>query len=116
MAGVGVVDFEGSPLIGAPREAGHGKCYWRIAPWVMPWFTIIPPRAGHPLGAHAWVPIDDEHCWAWSINYHPNRSLSASEVKAMKEGARIHVKYVPGTFVRVANKPMDSLFYRIAQN
>ena len=26
----------------------------------MPWHTLIPPRAGHPIGGHAWVPIDDE--------------------------------------------------------
>jgi hypothetical protein len=110
-----VVDFEGGLLIGARRKADHGKYYWRITPWVMPWFTIIPPRAGHPLGAHAWVPIDDEHCWAWSINYHPNRALSASEVKAMKEGAGIHVKYVPGTFVPLANKSNDYLIDRSSQ-
>src|SRR6266850_1809607 len=110
-----VVDFEGGLLIGARRKADHGKFYWRITPWVMPWFTIIPPRAGHPLGAHAWVPIDDEHCWAWSINYHPNRRLSAAEVKAMKEGAGIHVKYVPGTFVPLANKSNDYLIDRSSQ-
>jgi len=110
-----VVDFEGGLLIGARRKADHGKYYWRITPWVMPWFTIIPPRAGHPLGAHAWVPIDDEHCWAWSINYHPNRRLSASELKAMKDGAGIHVKYVPGTFVPLANKSNDYLLDRATQ-
>src|SRR5712692_9417961 len=110
-----VVDFEGGLLVGARRKADHGKYYWRITPWIMPWYTIIPPRAGHPLGAHAWVPIDDEHCWAWSINYHPNRALSTLELKAMKEGAGIHVKYVPGTFVPLANKSNDYLLDRATQ-
>src|SRR6266571_2056156 len=109
------VDFEGGLLIGARRKADHGKYYWRITPWIMPWYTVIPPRAGHPLGAHAWVPIDDEHCWAWSINYHPSRALSASELKAMKEGAGIHVKYVPGTFVPLTNKSNDYLIDRATQ-
>src|SRR6266704_1459759 len=59
--------------------------------------------------------IEDEHCWAWSINYHPGRALSASEVKAMREGAGIHVKYVPGTFVPLANKSNDYLIDRMTQ-
>ena len=74
-----VVDFEGGLLIGARRNAENDRYYWRITPWIMPWHTIIPPRAGHPLGAHAWVPIDDENCWAWSINYHPKRALTEAE-------------------------------------
>ena len=81
----------------------------------MPWYTIIPPRAGHPLGAHAWVPVDDENCWAWSINYHPNRDLSAEERAAMIAGKGIHVTYVPGTFIPDANKSNDYHMDRQAQ-
>jgi nitrite reductase/ring-hydroxylating ferredoxin subunit len=110
-----IVDFEGGLLIGACRNAEEGRHYWRITPWIMPWHTIIPPRAGHPLGAHAWVPIDDERCWAWSINYHPKRALTEVEVSAMKKGAGIHVKYVPGTFVPLANKSNDYLIDRTLQ-
>jgi phthalate 4,5-dioxygenase len=110
-----VVEYEGGLLIGARRNAENGAYYWRITPWIMPWYTIIPPRAGHPLGAHAWVPIDDESCWAWSINYHPSRALSESELEAMKAGKGIHVKYVPGTFIPAANKSNDYLIDRAAQ-
>ena len=45
-----VEEFPGGLLIGARRNAEGGKYYWRITPWIMPWYTIIPPRAGHPLG------------------------------------------------------------------
>jgi hypothetical protein len=110
-----VTEFEGGLLIGARRNADAGRFYWRITPWIMPWYTIIPPRAGHPLGAHAWVPIDDENCWAWSINYHPKRALKESEVEAMKGGAGIHVKYIPGTFIPLANKRNDYLMDRAGQ-
>jgi phthalate 4,5-dioxygenase len=110
-----VVDYEGGLFIGARRKAEHGKYYWRITPWIMPWYTIIAPRAGHPIGAHAWVPIDDESCWAWSINYHPTRDLSEKEVAAMKEGAGIHVKYIPGTFIPLANKANNYLIDRDRQ-
>ena len=110
-----VEEFSGGLLIGARRNADAGKYYWRITPWIMPWHTIIPPRAGHPLGAHAWEPIDDETCWAWSINYHPRRALSNSEVAAMRDGEGIHVKYVPGTFIPLANKSNNYLMDREAQ-
>src|SRR5712672_3599752 len=111
-----VEEFDGGLLIGARRNADGGKYYWRITPWIMPWYSIIPPRAGHPLGAHAWVPIDDETCWAWSINYHPKRALSKSEVSAMQDGEGIHVKYVPGTFIPLANKSNNYLMDREAQS
>ena len=110
-----VVDFPGGLLIGARRNAEAGRYYWRITPWILPTHTIIPPRGGHPLGAHVWVPIDDENTWAWSINYHPRRALSAEELKAMKSGKGIHVAYVPGTFVPLQNKRNDYLMDREAQ-
>jgi phthalate 4,5-dioxygenase oxygenase subunit len=81
----------------------------------MPWHTIIPPRGNHPIGAHAWVPIDDESCWAWSMNYHPSRALTESELQAMKEGQGIHNKYVPGTFIPLQNKRNDYLMDRDKQ-
>jgi len=111
-----VVDFPGGLLIGARRNAERGRYYWRITPWVLPTHTIIPPRAGHPLGAHVWVPIDDQHCWAWSINYHPRRSLKISELKAMRSGKGIHVKYVPGTFMPLQNRRNDYLIDRKSEN
>ncbi len=110
-----VVEYEGGLLIGARRNADNDRYYWRITPWIMPWHTIIPPRADHPLGAHAWVPIDDESSWAWSINYHPRRALTGAELAAMKEGRGIHNKYVPGTFVPLANRRNDYLIDRAAQ-
>ena len=110
-----VEEFPGGLLIGARRNADGDKYYWRITPWIMPWYSIIPPRAGHPLGAHAWVPIDDENCWAWSINYHPKRALTKAEVSAMQDGEGIHVKYVPGTFIPLANKSNNYLLDRESQ-
>jgi len=110
-----VQEFEGGLLIGARRNADAGRYYWRITPWILPSFTLIPPRGGNPLSGHVWVPIDDEHCWAWSVSYHPRRALTRAEMEAMKGGAGIHVKYVPGTFVPLANKGNDYLMDRAAQ-
>jgi nitrite reductase/ring-hydroxylating ferredoxin subunit len=110
-----VVDFPGGLLIGARRNADNDRYYWRITPFILPWYSMIPPRAGHPIGAHAWVPIDDHNCWAWSINYHPRRALTEEELAAMKGGAGIHCRYVPGTFIPLQNKSNDYLIDRAAQ-
>jgi phenylpropionate dioxygenase-like ring-hydroxylating dioxygenase large terminal subunit len=111
-----VAESDGGLVIGARRVVDDESYYWRITQWIMPWYTIIPPFGTHnPLGAHAWVPIDDENCWTWSINYHPSRPLREDELAAMRAGDGIHVKYQPGTYRPVANRENDYLIDRTAQ-
>ena len=110
-----VVENDGGLLIGARRNAEDDQFYWRITPWVMPTYTGVPPRGDHPIHGHFWIPIDDHNCWAWSYDYHPTRPLTDSEVAAMRDGKGIHVKYVPGTYIPLANKTNDYLMNREAQ-
>lgn len=110
-----VSKHESGLYIGARRNAEDGKYYWRITPWVMPCFTMVPPRGDHPIHGHFWIPIDDENCWAWSFDYHPNRPLSKEERSAMEAGKGIHCEYVPNTYIPKANKTNDYLMDRQAQ-
>src|ERR671928_109744 len=110
-----VADADGGLYIGARRNAENGTYYWRITPWVMPSFTMVPPRGDHPMHGHFWIPIDDENCWAWSFDYHPVRALTKEERQAMIDGKGIHVRYVPGTYRPLANKDNDYLIDRAAQ-
>ncbi len=110
-----VMDAPSGLYIGARRRAEEGNYYWRITPWVMPCFTMVPPRGDHPIHGHFWIPIDDESCWAWSFDYHPIRKLTDTEVAAMRDGKGIHVKYVPGTYRPLANRDNDYLMDRAAQ-
>lgn len=110
-----VEDTDGGLYIGVRRNAEPGHLYWRITPWIMPCFTMVPPRGDHPVHGHFWVPIDDNNCWAWSFDYHPTRALTEAEVNAMKNGAGIHCKYVPGTYIPQANKTNDYLMDRAKQ-
>jgi hypothetical protein len=110
-----VVDSDGGLLIGARRNADEERYYWRITQYLMPWYTIIPPFGENLIGAHAWVPIDDQTCWAWSINYHPLRDLHASELADMRAGGGIHCVYKPGTYEPVADASNDYLIDRRAQ-
>ena len=110
-----VVENEGGLLIGARRNAEEGKYYWRITPWVMPCFTMVPPRGDHPVHGHFWIPIDDENCWAWSYDYHPARALTETERSNMEAGHGIHAAVDPVTFRPLANKDNDYLMDRAAQ-
>ncbi|WP_308800448.1 hypothetical protein [Streptomyces sp. NEAU-H3] len=110
-----VADSEGGLFVGARRNAEDGAYYWRITPWVMPNFTMVPPRGDHPVHGHFWVPIDDENCWAYSFDYHPVRALTAAERQAMIDGHGVHSKNIPGTYRPEANMDNDYLIDREAQ-
>ena len=102
-------------LVGGSSKGEPDSYYWRVTQWLFPWYTLIPPFGEHALGGHVWVPIDDHSCWAWSINFHPDKPLSHEERASMAAGKGIHVKYEPGSFRPVANKDNDYLIDRRAQ-
>jgi phenylpropionate dioxygenase-like ring-hydroxylating dioxygenase large terminal subunit len=110
-----VEDYNGGLLIGARRNAEDDQYYWRITPWVMPSFTMVPPRGDYPVHGHFWIPIDDNNCWAWSFDYKPNRDLTEKEVWSMRQGKGIHCEYIPGTYIPKANRDNDYLMDREAQ-
>jgi len=110
-----VVESDAGLLIGARRNAEDGHYYWRITQWIMPWYTIIPPFGTASLGGHAWVPIDDENCFTWSMNWHPARPLTEAELAPMRAGKGIHCELIPGTFRPRANRDNDYLMDRRAQ-
>ncbi len=97
------------------RNGDADTYYWRITQWLFPWYTLIPPFGEHALGGHVWVPIDDHHCWAWSINFRPDRPLSDEERADMRAGRGIHCEYEPGSWRPKANKDNDYLIDRRAQ-
>ena len=110
-----IVESPGGLYIGARRNAENGQYYWRITQWVMPSFTMIPPRGDHPVHGHFFIPMDDENCWAWSFDYHAGRPLSDEQVQAMRDGKGIHTIVDPKTFRPLANKDNDYLMDRAAQ-
>src|SRR6266545_3148684 len=110
-----VVEVDGGLFIGARRNADDGRYYWRITPWVMPSFTMIPPRGNHPVHGHFWVPIDDENCWVFTFDYHSDRPLTPDELAAMRAGHGVHNEYVPGTYRPLQNKDNDYMMDREAQ-
>lgn len=110
-----VAESDGGLFVGARRNAEAGQYYWRITPWVMPSFTMVPPRGDHPVHGHFWVPIDDENCWVYTFDYHPVRALSPAELEAIRDGFGVHNQFVPGTYRPLQNKDNDYMMDREAQ-
>jgi phenylpropionate dioxygenase-like ring-hydroxylating dioxygenase large terminal subunit len=110
-----VAEVDGGLFIGARRNAEDGAYYWRITPYVMPSFTIVPPRGDHPVHGHFWVPIDDENTFVYTFDYHPTRALTEAEAQAMKDGHGVHSRNIPGTYRPMENKDVDYLIDRRAQ-
>src|SRR2546425_5026989 len=102
-------------LITARRNADEDHYYWRATHWLMPFYTMVPPYGDSPLRGHAWVPVDDEHCWVYSISWHPIRSLTRDEVAEMRAGGGIHTPMIPGANLPKQNKANDYLIDRELQ-
>lgn len=66
-------------------------------------------------GGHAWVPIDDASCWAWSFSWHPSRPFPPEQIEGMRRGGGIHSVLIPGSFRPVANRDNDYLNDRETQ-
>ena len=110
-----VAEADGGLFVGARRNAEEGTYYWRITPYVMPSFTMVPPRGDHPVHGHFWVPIDDENCWVYTFDYHPTRALTDEERENMKAGHGVHSRNIPGTYRPMENRDVDYLIDREAQ-
>jgi hypothetical protein len=103
-------------MIGARRDVEADRSYWRVTQWLMPWYTMI-PRTGDDavIGAHAWVPVDDRSCLAYSIEWHPDRPLTGDEMARSKTWHYIHAENVPGGKRTVLNKQNDYFIDRALQ-
>ncbi len=76
---------------GAERNAETSTYYWRLTPFLLPFFTVIPgqtidpskPSAQDPreltYSGHGWVPLDDEHCWMFTYSWNESRPLNDGE-------------------------------------
>ena len=87
-----VVDTNYGVMIGARRNGGDERYYWRITQFIMPFYTMPPPQDKDPiLHSHAWVPADDGHLINWTITWHPTRPLREEELISLNTGLSAHI-------------------------
>jgi phenylpropionate dioxygenase-like ring-hydroxylating dioxygenase large terminal subunit len=88
-------------VYGGRRVTAEGKYYWRVTPYAMPGFTTIPGASS--IGAGFFVlPVDDEHCWWWTIS--PRRG---DDRNAPGNNGHPYLELIPGTWRMTRNKDND---------
>ncbi len=98
-------------MMAAGSTAGRGPSHF-----MMPFYKIIGQAAPDaPIGAHAWVPIDDENCMLYSWEWHPARPLDDAEMAYCREYRSIHAETLPGSDRPVLNARNDYLIDRALQ-
>lgn len=99
-------------VAGTCREAKEGTTFWTSSVMLMPFHKLI---STSPIGAHVWVPIDDETTMNYCIEYWPDRPLSREDLADSKESFFIHPQLLSGSDRPVANKDNDYLIDRTLQ-
>jgi hypothetical protein len=70
-------------VYGAQRNGEADSNYWRITPFMLPFFTVIPggleTEPNKTYSGHGWVPMDDENCWMVTYSWNNSRPLNEGE-------------------------------------
>ena len=96
-----IVNTAAGFMYGTKRPAGAGKSLWRINQFLMPFYTM--PPGSDLRAARMWVPVDDEHCVKWMIQWFPGRELKESSkdrVRNYDEESYAPATHEPYGFVR----------------
>jgi hypothetical protein len=108
-----------------PTDAGFMACngrrveadrrYWRLNQFLLPFYTMIPPRPSEAQLVRMWVPMTDERCWVICVTWRSDAPLGAEELAAWRNGDNSHRKVVPGTTVPTERLDNNYLIDRQAQ-
>ncbi|MGF6408442.1 Rieske 2Fe-2S domain-containing protein [Paraburkholderia sp. MM5482-R1] len=102
-------------IAGSSRDVSPGKRYWRLNQFVLPFYTMIPPRPGDAQLTRMWVPRDDHHCWVICVTFRTDQPIAAEELELWRNGENSHRKVLPGTTVPVERLDNDYLIDRQKQ-
>lgn len=92
-----------------------GEVYWRMTPFLLPSYTLIPSGYEATNTWTAVVPVDDETCVGFTVTWHHAHPLTEHERTGVTSGAGVHVLVDPETFVPLANRWNDYLIDRELQ-
>ena len=110
-----VIPTEAGFLACNGRRVDGDKRYWRLNQFLLPFYTMIPPRPGDAQLVRMWVPMNDERCWVICVTWRPDAPLGAQELAAWRNGENSHRKVIPGTTTPVERKDNDYLIDRQLQ-
>ncbi|MFZ6649325.1 Rieske 2Fe-2S domain-containing protein [Undibacterium sp. TJN25] len=110
-----IQDTDSGFIAGNARFVADQKSYWRLNQFLLPFYTMIPPRPGDALLTRMWVPKDDEHCWVICVTFRPDQAIGEAERQAWKDGENSHRKVEPGTTRPTERLDNDYLMDRVEQ-
>jgi phenylpropionate dioxygenase-like ring-hydroxylating dioxygenase large terminal subunit len=87
-------------FVGARRDAGADRNYWRFTQFVLPFYVYVPGAVGSPVHCNVWQPMDDERTMVWRIQYLHERPFAADERARLTTGTGAHIPpegYMPAT-------------------
>ena len=73
-----VLETDFGVAIAARREAGPDQYYWRITPFMLPFYTIVPRAREANYILTAAVPIDDLTMFGMTVIWSPDKPVAAS--------------------------------------
>ena len=93
----------------ARSDEPNDEYYWRMTPFHLPSFTLIPgpyDAANTLTGA---IPHDDTHMWGFTVTWHADRPLNEKELQMATGGTASAVAVDEKTFIPLANYGNDFL-------
>lgn len=102
-------------IAGNARFVGEDKSYWRLNQFLLPFYTMIPPRPGDALITRMWIPKDDEHCWVICVTFRTDEPIRDAEKQEWINGENAHRKVIPGTTTPTERIDNDYLVDRVKQ-
>ncbi|MFN0073605.1 MAG: Rieske 2Fe-2S domain-containing protein [Chloroflexota bacterium] len=102
-------------LIGARRRVSETEDYWRVTPYSLPFYTVIPnaPNSTGYFAGHGWVPIDDENLSMVTYSWHPTRPMS--DFGPTPGHPAHHVRKDEGGLKPIQCRENDYMIDRVAQ-
>jgi hypothetical protein len=91
-------------VAGSGRSMPGGTVTWSANVMLMPFHKLI---ATKPLGAHMWVPIDDQNTMNYCIEYAPDRPLRDDEMERSRTWHGIHAENFPDSDRALLNRGND---------
>lgn len=99
----------------ARSETPEDEFYWRMTPFLVPAFTIIPSPYESANTWTAIIPVDDYQAWGFTATWHFDRPLNEREIVGVTSGAGVHALVDPVSFLPLANKSNSYLIDRELQ-
>jgi hypothetical protein len=85
-----VVDTEFGTCYGAYRPAGPDSYYWRVANFLFPFYTQVPPGTlAVKRQFRAWVPMDDDHTMYFGVSAPSDAPLEEDPERQKRRFVRV---------------------------